>query len=108
MSQQIRVWRNLHEAYVSQNLTPTFKLSRSSMMVWGAFTSFHKSLLVLMPKSEQTTNNFIQNVFDGTLSAFYFIHDHPHHLTLMKDGAPVHRSKFAQQWRIAYDIQKLY
>ena len=77
------------------------------MMVWGAFTGFHKSPLVLMSEGERTANDFIRNVYDVTLSAFYFIHDHLHHFTLMEDGAPVHRSKLAQQWRIAYGIQKL-
>ena len=76
-------------------------------MVWGAFIGFHKSPLVLMPEGERTVNDFIRNVYDATLSAFYFMHDHPHHLILMKDGALVHRSKLAQQWRIAYGIQKL-
>jgi hypothetical protein len=107
MSRQIRVWQKPHEAYASKYLAPTFKSCRSSMMVWGAFTSFHKSPLVLMLEDERTTNDFIQDVYNGTLSAFYVMHNHPHHLTLMEDGALVHRSKLAQQWRIAYGIQKL-
>jgi hypothetical protein len=98
MSRQIRVWRKPHEAYASQCLAPTFKSGRSSVMVWGAFTGFHKSPLVLMPEGERTTNDFIRNVYDGTLSAFYFMDDHPHHLTHMEDGAPVHCSKLAQKW----------
>jgi transposase len=107
MSRHIRVWRKLHEAYTSKCLAPTFKSCRSLMMFWGAFTGFDKSPLVLMPEGERTTKDFIQNVYEGTLSAFYFMHDHPHHLTLMEDGAPVHRSNLAQQWRIAYGTQKL-
>jgi hypothetical protein len=106
MSRQIRVWRKPHEVYASQCLAPTFKSGRSSVMVWGAITGFHKNPLVLMPEGERTTNDFIRNVYDGTLSAFYFMHDHPH-LTLMEDGVPVHHTKHAQQWRIAYGIQKL-
>ena len=107
MSRQIRVWRRPHEAYASKCLAPTIKSGRSSMTVWGVFIGFHKSPLVLIPEGERTTNDLIQNVYDGTLSAFYFMHDHPHHLTLMEDSAPVHRSKLAQQRRIAYGIQKL-
>lgn len=106
-SRQIRVWRKPHEAYASKCLAPTFKSGRSSVMVWGAFSGFDKSPLVLMPEGERTAKDFIRNVYDGTLSAFYFMHDHPHHLTLMEDGAPIHRSKLAQQWRIAYGIPKL-
>jgi hypothetical protein len=52
--------------------------------------------------------HFIQNVYDDILNAFYFMHDHHHYLTLMEDGALVHRNKLAQQWRIAYGIQKLH
>ena len=106
-SRQIRVWRKPHEAYAAKCLAPTFKSGRSSVMVWGAFTGFDRSPLVLMPEGARTTNDFVRNVYDGTLSAFYFMHDHPHHLILMEDGAPVHRSKLAQQWRIAYGIEKM-
>jgi len=76
-SQQIRVWRKAHEAYESKCVAPTFKSSRSSVMVWGAFTRFDKSPLVLMPEGEQTTTDFVHNVYDSTLSVFYFMHDHP-------------------------------
>jgi len=60
-----------------------------------------------MPKGERTTTNFVHNVYDSTLSVFYFIHDHPQELILMEDGTLVHHSKLAQQWRIAYGIKKL-
>ena len=106
-SRQIRVWRKVHEAYESKCLAPTFKSGRSSVMIWGAFTGFDKSPLVIMPEGERTATDFVHNVYDGTLSAFYFMHDHPHDLTLMEDGAPIHRSKFTQQWRMAYGIKKL-
>ena len=63
-------------------------------MVWGAFTGFDKIPLVIMAPEERTTVHFVQKVYEGTLSDFYFIHDEPDKLTLMEDGAPVHRNKY--------------
>jgi len=76
-SRQIRVWRKVHDAYESKCLVPTFKSSRSSVMVWEAFTRFDKRPLVLMPKGERITIDYVSNVYDSTLNAFYFMHDHP-------------------------------
>jgi len=104
---RIRVWRKTHERYEDHCLAPTFKSGRSSVMVWGAFTGFDKSPLVFMPQGERTANDFVNNVYEGTLSGFFFMHDAPQKLILMEDGAPVHRAKAPQLWRQAYGIPKL-
>ena len=59
-------------------------------MVWGAFTGFDKSPLVIMAPGERTAKHFVQKVYEGTFSGFYFMHDKSEELTLMEDGAPVH------------------
>ena len=35
------------------------------------------------------------------------MHDNPHELILMEDGAPMHCSKLLEDWRQAHGIQKL-
>lgn len=60
-----------------------------------------------MPEGERTASDFVRNVYEGTLSGFYFMHEHPQQLILMEDGAPVHRSNFANEWRKAHGIQKM-
>lgn len=106
-SRQIRVWRKPYEKYMTECLAPTFKSGRTSVMTWGAFTGFDKCPLVIMPQGERTAAHFVKNVYESTLSGFYFMHDNPHDLTLMEDGAPVHRSKLAENWRLAYGMKKL-
>ena len=56
-SRQITVWRKSDECYNLDCLTPTFKLGRTSIMVWGAFIATHKLLLIAMPLGRQTTSN---------------------------------------------------
>lgn len=106
-SRRIRVWRKSHEKYAQCCLAPTFKSGRTSVMVWGAFTGFDKSPLVIMPQGERTAIDFVHNVYEGTLSGFYFMHDTPEQLVLMEDGAPVHRGKLPKLWRQAHGIPKL-
>ena len=65
-------------------------------MVWDAFTRFDKSPLVIMAPRERMAKHFVQKVYEGTLSGFYFMHDEPEELTLMKDVAHVHRSKYSK------------
>ena len=76
-------------------------------MVWGAFTGFDKSPLVIMALGERTAKHFVQKVYEGTLSGFYFMLDEPEELTLMKDGALVHQSKYSKSWRQAHSMKKL-
>ena len=76
-------------------------------MVWGAFTGFDKSPLVIMALGERTAKHFVQKVYEGTLSGFYFMHDEPNELTLMEDSAPVQRSKYSKSWRQAHSMKKL-
>ena len=76
-------------------------------MVWGAFTGYDKSLIVIMPEGEITATDFVRTVYEGTLSSFHFIHENPQQLILMEDGAPVHCGNFPKQWREAHGIPKL-
>lgn len=106
-SRQIRVWRRVHERYHSNCLAPSFKSGRTSVMVWGAFTGFDKSPLVIIPPTRRSAVDFVELVYEGTLSGFYFMHDNAHELTLMEDGAPVHRSRYPDHWRQAHGIKKM-
>lgn len=71
-------------------LGPTFKSGRTSVMIWGAFTGYEKCPIVIMPPDRRTIGDFVDIVYEGCLSGFYFMHDDPQSLMLMEDGAPVH------------------
>ena len=76
-------------------------------MVWGAFTSFEKSPLVIIPPTEQSTIDFVHLVYKGTFSGFYFMHDQPDQLTLMEDGALIYCNRYPNHWREAHGIKKM-
>ena len=103
-SRQIRMWWKAYEKYNWDCITPSFKSGHSSVMVWGAFTSFDKSPLVTIPLDKRSSSDFVTIVYEGVLSGFYFLHDDPEQLILMEDGALVHRSS----WRRAHGIEKLF
>ena len=106
-SRQVKVWRKSHERFFLDCLAPTFKSGRSSVMVWGVITGFEKYPLVIIPPDRRSGRDFVNVVYESRLSGFYFLHDHPETLTLMKDGAPVHHSKESSNWRQAHGIRKL-
>ena len=76
-------------------------------MIWGAFSGYQKFPLVVMPPHRRTASNFINIVYEGCLSGFYFLHDDPDNLILMEDGAPVHRSILSSAWRHMHGMKKL-
>ena len=68
-------------------------------MVGEAFLGFDKCLLVFMPPDRQTSIDFVNVVYKGCFGGFYFMHDDPHSLLLMEDGASVHKGTSATHWR---------
>ena len=106
-SRQVKVWRRAYERYSLDCIAPTFKSGRTSVMIWGAFSGFDKCPIVVMPLHKRTSEDFVDIVYEGRLSGFYFMHNERENLILMEDGAPVHRSKYAESWRMAHGIKKL-
>ena len=60
-----------------------------------------------MGQAERTVAHFVEIVYEGTLSGFYFMHDEPHEVTLIEDGALVHQSKLQKDWRQGHGMKKL-
>ena len=101
------MWQKLHEHFSLDCLAPSLKSSRSLVMVWGAFTSFDKCLLIIMPPNKRRGRNIVNVVYESQLSSFYFLQNHPKSLILMEDGTTVHRCKESSDWRQAHGIRKL-
>jgi hypothetical protein len=107
ISRQTRVWHRTSEKFNNSCLAPTFKSRRTSMMVWGAFTGSHKYPLVIMPTNRRSAHDFVEIVYEGALSGFYFLHDCLEDLILMEDGALVHRALLPNQWKETHGMKKL-
>ena len=76
-SWQVKVWWRSYERYSWDCLAPTFKSERTFFMIWGAFTGYEKCFFVIMPSDRQTSADFVDIVYEGRLSGFYFMHDDP-------------------------------
>ena len=76
-------------------------------MIWGAFIGYEKCPIVIMPSDRRTSADFVDIVYEGRLSGFYFMHDDPQSLLLMEDGTPVHCSTLPKQWREVYKMTKI-
>ena len=104
---RIQVWRRTDERFNPDCLAPTFKSGRSSVMVWGAFVDSTTLPLVVMPPSRRTAADFVDIVYQPALGPFLEAHDDASSLTLMEDGAPVHRSNAPRIWREEHHLKKL-
>ena len=60
-----------------------------------------------MPSDKQTSVDFVDIVYEGRLSGFFYMHDDPQSLFLMEDGALVHRSNLLKQWLETHKIRKI-
>jgi len=90
------MWQKAYKRYSSKCLAPIFKSGHTLVMVWGAFSGFDKSPLIIIPPQNRSASDFVDLIYEGTLSGFYFLHDHREDIILMEDGAPVHRNKVAK------------
>lgn len=106
-SRLVRVWRQVYERYAWDCLCPSFKSGRVSIMIWGAFSGYHKSPIVIIPTGRRTAADFVNIVYEGALFSFYSLHDRSNDMSLMEDGAPVHRSSLSNRWREAQSMAKL-
>jgi len=95
-SRQPRVLRAVGEKYIKECLAPTFKSGRTSLMIWGAISYNKKSEIVFMDKNRRTGTDYIEVVCDGPLKAM--MSSIPGAI-LMEDGAPVHRTIKAKEWK---------
>ena len=76
-------------------------------MVWGAFLADRKLPLIFMPPGRRTAADFVETVYDAALGPFLEAQGDASILTLMEDGAPVHRSKASKAWRESRSLKKL-
>ena len=60
-----------------------------------------------MPSDKRTSADFVDVVYEGRLSGFFYMHDDPQILFLLEDGVPVHCSNLPKQWQEAHKIRKI-
>ena len=66
-SSQCLVWRKPGKRYLTECIAPTFRSSRSSVMVWGCIAYNTHGLLVWMPSGRRNGKDYVEFVLDGHL-----------------------------------------
>ena len=66
-------------------------------MIWGAFSGYDKYSIVIIPFDRRTSVDYVNIMYEGQLSGFYFMHNDPQSLHVMGDSAPVHCSTLPKQ-----------
>jgi len=103
-----RVWRRPGEAYINKCLAPTFKSGRVSMMVWSCIAYNYKGPLVFLPKGRGTGVGYVESVMSGPLWDVYMeIYDARGAAKVMEDGAPMHRSAIAKEFRTTHSMDTI-
>jgi transposase len=107
-SRQCLVWRRPGERYREECLVPTFKSGRQSLMVWGCISYGRRGPLVRIPSDRRKGIDYVQLVLSGPLWEFYVERtDEMGAAVVMEDGAPIHRSKVAQDFRVQNSMETL-
>ena len=99
-SRQCMVWRRPGERYNNECLVPTFKSGRQSLMIWGSISYGRRGPLVRMPPGRRNATDYVDLILGGPLWDLYVeLCEEKGAVLVMEDGAPIHRSKVAQQFR---------
>jgi transposase len=107
-SRQCLVWRRPGERYKEKCLVPTFKSGRQSIMIWGCISYGKRGPLVRIPSDRRKGIDYLQLVLSGPLWEFYVEQfDEMGWAAVMEDGAPIHRSKVAKDFRTQNSMETL-
>jgi transposase len=99
-SRRCTVWRKPGERYRKECLVPTFKSGRQSVMVWGCIAYGKQGPLVRIPSDKRKGADYVELIMQGPLQDFCVELRKEHGTVLvMEDGAPVHRSRVAKNFR---------
>jgi transposase len=105
---QIRVWRRADEEYLSTCIAPSFKSSRTSVMIWSCMIAGKVGPIIVIPKDRRTGKDYVDLILDGPLWDFYTESNEEKGIAIvMEDGAPVHRSMAARKWRELNEVENL-
>jgi transposase len=107
-SRQCLVWRRPGERYREECLVPTFKSGRQSLMIWGCISYGRRGPLVRIPSDRRKGVDYVQLVLSGPLWEFYVERfNEMGGAVVMEDGAPIHRSRAAQDFRDQNSMETL-
>lgn len=105
-SRRLWVWRRPGERYDEKCTAPTFKSGRQSLMIWGCMAFGRLGPLVRIPKEERTGADYVRLVLAGPLWDFYSeLLEERGLVAVMEDGAPIHRSKVAKNFRATHHME---
>ena len=76
-------------------------------MIWGGFTTTHKLDFIAILFGQRTAIDFVEIAYNGVLGPFLDAQEDASRLVLMEDGAPLHKSKVAANWRETHRIEKI-
>jgi transposase len=116
------VTRRPGEEYFPENIDPTFRSGRQSLMVWACIAHGRKGPLVRLDTDSTATTSsgrkrrggldgtrYVEQVLDGPLITFvtYMEKERGRKMLVVEDGAPAHRSVVAKQARSRLGITNL-
>jgi transposase len=107
-SSQVLVWRSPGEEFNEDCLVPTFKSGRQSLMMWSCMAHGKLGPLVFLPCDRRDGKAYVDLIMSGPLWRFYVdLTRERGTVRVMEDGAPIHRSMAAKNFRTANSINIL-
>ena len=117
-----RVTRRPGEEFLPENIAPTFRSGRQSIMVWAAITHNHKGPIVRLDLVPEITTGkgkkkggglngqrYVDQILEGPLKQFSMEVERgsEYFFEIVEDGAPSHRSVVANRARTELGITSL-
>ena len=103
-----RVWRHPGEAFDEKCLVPTFKSGRTSIMVWSCIAYDKKGPLHFLLTGRGNGAGYVELVMAGPLWDVYSeLYNERGVARVMEDGAPMHRSHLAKEFRQAHLMETI-
>lgn len=100
------IWRRKDERFHVDCIQPSFKSGRKSLMIWGCFIGDKLGPLAMCPTGRINSEKYC-NLLQEHFLPFWKTFRKKKDILFMEDNAPIHVSRFSQDWKTKQKIKTM-